>query len=340
MNKRACFLVCSWIVSGAFLAAVGVPGHSGVAQAAAPAGTVPVHRFMSNANNEMHVYTIDAAEVAKLTSTLAWAYTDEGIAYYAPDGSDSRAVPVYRFWSKITGAHFFTISVAEKNKIETQLAYAWASEGPVFYAYPEGSQPAGTSPVYRFWSAAAGCHFFTMSTTERDKLKTTYAYRWSDEGIAWYAYPASSEPVNPPSGGTTISGRAGLGAAQASVTNVSKLFVVAFEPVYDAGWHIVGMKNAHYSSLSGWRAVTDPFGWGMVMSYDADWSVGGLTPSTGYIVNLFYDANGNGAFDMGAALGAGEFLAARSGQDPSQTITAPTTGIYLYYDPPWPNALP
>jgi len=64
----------------------------------------------------------------------------------------------------------------------------WAYEGPVFYAYPAGSQPAETLPVYRFWSATLRCHFYTISETEKNKLLSQYSRTWAYEGIAWYAY--------------------------------------------------------------------------------------------------------------------------------------------------------
>ena len=69
-----------------------------------------------------------------------------------------------------------------------QYAYVWTYEGPVFYAYPEGQQPADVSPVYRFWSGTNGTHFYTISQAERDKVISQYPDVYEYEGVAWYAY--------------------------------------------------------------------------------------------------------------------------------------------------------
>jgi predicted outer membrane repeat protein len=46
----------------------------------------------------------------------------------------------------------------------------------------------GLGPVYRFWSALKGKHFYTLSGAERDKLVTEYPDTWTYEEIAYYAY--------------------------------------------------------------------------------------------------------------------------------------------------------
>lgn len=102
--------------------------------------------------------------------------------------------PVYRFWSDTLGHHFYTISETEKDKLITQYAHIWTFEGTAFYAYPEGSQPAGTRPVYRFMSESLGGHFYTISETEKDNLIANYSHVWTFEGTAFHAYPEGSEP--------------------------------------------------------------------------------------------------------------------------------------------------
>jgi predicted outer membrane repeat protein len=57
----------------------------------------------------------------------------------------------------------------------------------------------GLGPVYRFWSASLGTHFYTISGGERDKLVNKYSHVWQFEGVAFYAFyrptAASLEPV-------------------------------------------------------------------------------------------------------------------------------------------------
>lgn len=149
----------------------------------------PVYRFWSPLNSK-HFYTISEAEKDSVIATYAsnvWTY--EGVAFYAfTTDSQPNLAPVYRFWSPQHSAHFYTISEAERNSIiATYPAFIWTYEGVGFYAYPEGSQPAGTSPVYRFWSGSLGAHFYTISEAEKDSVVANLP-TWQYEGIAWYAY--------------------------------------------------------------------------------------------------------------------------------------------------------
>lgn len=100
---------------------------------------------------------------------------------------------VYRFWSATLGHHFYTISETEKDKLSTLYPDVWEFEGTAFYAFPEGSQPAEASPVYRFWSDALGGHFYTIQEDEKDKLIDEYPDVWTFEGEAFYAYPGGSQ---------------------------------------------------------------------------------------------------------------------------------------------------
>ncbi len=157
-----------------------------------PSDALPVYRFWSPVVGK-HFYTLDEAEKAKLLSQYARAWTYEGVAFraFASPAADGRA-PVYRFWSASSGAHFYTLEEAEKDKLLRSYAGIWTYEGIAFYAYPDGRQPAGTMPVYRFWSGGLETHFYTTSDTERFKLISSYAGTWDYEGAAWYAYPAQA----------------------------------------------------------------------------------------------------------------------------------------------------
>jgi hypothetical protein len=149
----------------------------------------PVYRFWSPIYTR-HVYTISESEKQNLIDNFSDAWTYEGIAYYVPaDGNEPGALPVYRFWSESAGADFYTISEDEKDVLIRDFSYVWAFEGTAFYAFPEGSQPAGAAPVYRFWSATIGEHFYTISEEEKDVLIRSFSHIWTFEGIAWYAYP-------------------------------------------------------------------------------------------------------------------------------------------------------
>jgi hypothetical protein len=177
-------------------------GHPRRADAAIDLGAyessalVPVYRFWSPATGK-HFFTISETEKDKLITRYADLWTFEGPAYYVYNrASDPNLSPVYRFWSAKLGNHFYTIKGTERDKLINQYSDLWTFEGTAFYAYPSGRQPAGTKPVYRFWSDRLVAHFYTIKESEKDKLINQYADLWTFEGVAWYAYATpGSEPV-------------------------------------------------------------------------------------------------------------------------------------------------
>ncbi len=152
--------------------------------------TVPyasVYRFWASATGR-HFYTASEREKDKLITQYSNVWTFEGVAYNAASSkTDSRMLPVYRFWSG--QAHFYTIDEAEKDKLITQYSNVWKPEGIAFYAYPEGAEPPECRAVYRFWNKTNGTHFFTIDETEAYKLMTKFGNVYTYEGVAFYAYP-------------------------------------------------------------------------------------------------------------------------------------------------------
>jgi subtilisin-like proprotein convertase family protein len=151
----------------------------------------PIYRFWSPQHSR-HFYTISETEKDGVIATYppsVWAY--EGVVYYA-FASDSEAglAPIYRFWSPLNSAHFYTISAAERDfVIATYPASIWTYEGVVFYGYPAGSEPDGASAIHRFWSPLHSGHFYTISEAEKDAVIAAYPPSvWAYEGVAWYAY--------------------------------------------------------------------------------------------------------------------------------------------------------
>jgi hypothetical protein len=100
---------------------------------------------------------------------------------------------VYRFWSPLTGRHFYTADPAERDHLIDQYAYAWTYEGDVFYAYATPYDD-DLAPVHRFWSDATSSHFYTISEAEKDFVIETYPDVWTYEGVAFYAYPDGAAP--------------------------------------------------------------------------------------------------------------------------------------------------
>jgi hypothetical protein len=105
--------------------------------------------------------------------------------------SASYSQTVYRFWSPLLHAHFYTASIGERDGIIASYpASIWTYEGPAFNAF--ATPAAGSVPLYRFWSALLGDHFYTTSVVERDSIIAHYPTRtWNYEGVAFYVYPVS-----------------------------------------------------------------------------------------------------------------------------------------------------
>lgn len=101
------------------------------------AGLAPVYRFWSP-NSHRHFYTISESEKNNLIDKYppeVWTYED--VAFYAfPEGAQpSDASAVHRLWSAETGAHFYTISEAEKDQMVADQPDVWIYEGIAWYAY-------------------------------------------------------------------------------------------------------------------------------------------------------------------------------------------------------------
>ncbi|MBN1360727.1 MAG: hypothetical protein JW993_09055 [Sedimentisphaerales bacterium] len=151
----------------------------------------PMFRFWSPSLAH-HFYTTSESDRNAVMEYWPDTWSDyEGTVYYLPineGGSDPNAQPVYRFWSDLFGAHFYTIDPDDKNYVLATWPDVWAYEGPVFYAYPAGSQPADSKPVYRFWSESLRGHFYTIDEDEKSYVLATWPDTWTYEEIAWYAY--------------------------------------------------------------------------------------------------------------------------------------------------------
>jgi hypothetical protein len=147
-----------------------------------------VYRFWSPVSFR-HFYTINQSEKETLERDYSSFWTYEGVVYETPAHADHPGLlPVHRFWSPTLGGHFYTINDGEKDNLIQNYPDVWTYEGPVFYAWPDGSQPPGSLAVHRFWSAQVGGHFYTASEAEKNNLIQQYPDVWTYEGVAWHAY--------------------------------------------------------------------------------------------------------------------------------------------------------
>jgi len=102
-------------------------------------------------------------------------------------------VPVYRFYNRATGAHFYTASASERDHIRATLP-VMSYDGPAFEASPVAA--AGLSPVHRFYNRQTGVHFYTISESERAQVQANLP-QFHYEGIAYYASMVAGPGLRP-----------------------------------------------------------------------------------------------------------------------------------------------
>jgi len=118
---------------------------------------------------------------------------------YEYSASPVSTTPIYRFWSPANGAHFYTDNQDEMNMLlQTNVHGQWQYEGVAYNAF--SSNVANSIPLYRFYSAQYGGHFYTASDAEKNYIIANYpTSEWNYEGVAYYVYPtnttASSQSV-------------------------------------------------------------------------------------------------------------------------------------------------
>ncbi len=132
--------------------------------------------------------------------------------------------PVYRFYNVQTGAHFYTVSRAERDfVVATYPQFHYEVAG--LYAYAAAG--TGLSPVYRFYNPVTGAHFYTISEAERAFVVATYPV-FQFEGVAWYAQSAAGSNTSP----VYRFFHTGNGTHFYSASTAERDFVIASYPVY------------------------------------------------------------------------------------------------------------
>lgn len=161
--------------------------------AAAQTATAPVHRFY-NASTGTHFYTASEDEKAFVQATWPALFVYEGAAFETftePMGIpelEACRVPLYRFYSKRSGSHFYTMSPAERDYVVANYAGTYVYEGEAFYVFTEGAVAWDRFyPVHRFYNRTNGSHFYTMSPEEKSLVQLMWPSTYRYEGIAFWA---------------------------------------------------------------------------------------------------------------------------------------------------------
>ncbi len=103
-------------------------------------------------------------------------------------------VPVYRFWSPVTGSHFYTTDKTERDTVIKRWPKEWKYEGKKFSAF--SSKPTDGVAVHRFWSPVYKTHFYTADENEKNTVLKRWPTIWKYEKVAYYAYPGTIDPYS------------------------------------------------------------------------------------------------------------------------------------------------
>lgn len=149
----------------------------------------PVYRFF-NMKAGVHFYTANDGEFLNVYRNLSADFHYDGIAYYVPWGAGSdpnyenpNTMPLYRFFNKKSGVHFFTMSEQEKNTVINTMGDMYTFEGVAYWVTDDGTD---AMPIHRFYLPSRNTHFFTGDSSEifgpKSQLSNVYQY----EGIGYF----------------------------------------------------------------------------------------------------------------------------------------------------------
>jgi len=113
----------------------GTYNFEGVAYVVKPANADPLYRFFKKSSGT-HFYTAGLAERDNVIKNLSKTYSYEGVAYNVSVPNLPGSTPVYRFYKKSNGSHFYTAGDTEKDSVIKNLSATYKFEGVAFYLAP------------------------------------------------------------------------------------------------------------------------------------------------------------------------------------------------------------
>ena len=153
---------------------------------ATPVGPTIVYRFFNKMNGS-HFYTADLAEKNNVQANLSAVYSYDGVAYRIRNANPANSQPLYRFFNKMNGSHFYTANLAEKNSVQANLSAIFDYEGVAYKVCV--TPPAGSTTVFRFFNKMNGSHFYTADATEKNSVQANLSAIYSLDGPGFYLAP-------------------------------------------------------------------------------------------------------------------------------------------------------
>lgn len=115
--------------------------------------TVKLNRYRNDAGTQHLI--IAASESGPLDG---WVWEETlGYVYSSPQGA---LLPLFRAYNTISGGHLYTLSLDEYDAASQSAGYR--GDGISGYIWPDGSAPAGASPLYRAYNKALDDHLYTV----------------------------------------------------------------------------------------------------------------------------------------------------------------------------------
>lgn len=102
-----------------------------------------------------------------------------------PQGSKE---PVFRFFNRRSGAHFYTPDVAERDLVIAQWPGIFTYEGVAYYTNPA----TNNKPLFRFFYKRGGSHFYTADSAEAAMIVSRWPHIFNYEGTT---YPVCAQQV-------------------------------------------------------------------------------------------------------------------------------------------------
>ena len=143
----------------------------------------PVWRFF-NKQNGSHFYTASLAEKNDVVANLSAIYQLDGVAYQINTSCPANQAPIYRFYNKQNGSHFYTASLAEKNSVQANLSAIYSYDGQGYRVCT--APPVGSRTVWRFYNKINGSHFYTADPVEKARVQATLAATYALDGPGFY----------------------------------------------------------------------------------------------------------------------------------------------------------
>ena len=166
--------------------ASGNVGPRSTTATAAPLAATTVYRFY-NKTNGSHFYTASEAEKNSVVANLSATYKLEGVAYKINTANPANSAPLYRFYNKKNGSHFYTASLAEKNSVQANLSATYSYDGPAYNVCV--APPAGSTTVWRFFNKLNSSHFYTADQAEKNNVQNNLTATYALDGPAFYLAP-------------------------------------------------------------------------------------------------------------------------------------------------------